>query len=149
MEIEGSLPCSQQPGLGPSSKPNMVDSQPSYFYMVLFIKCYILLCVIGMNYINLLNPFISLRSILIVFSNVSLDISSDLFLSFHHLRLGIPTSLFHSNFFTNIFCMNFSSIHAKILTPLILLHFIIILGPNWQEVQIMNLLSVSFSRASF
>jgi len=26
MEIEGSLPCSRQPGLGPSSEPNMVES---------------------------------------------------------------------------------------------------------------------------
>jgi hypothetical protein len=36
MEIEGSLPCSQQPGLGPSSEPNTVDSQPSCFLIILF-----------------------------------------------------------------------------------------------------------------
>jgi len=38
---------------------------------------------------------------------------------------------------------------AKIPTPLILLYYIITVGPNWQGVQIMNLLNISLSKASY
>jgi len=38
---------------------------------------------------------------------------------------------------------------TKIPTPLILLHCIITVGPKWQEVQIMNLLNISLSKASY